>query len=55
MPNTPLLLHSDDEHLNVATFTAGIEIYEKIIDNLANIPADLTTAAPSTYVYDTAL
>lgn len=36
--NTPVLLHANDEFLNEATFLRGIEIYEMLIWNLANIP-----------------
>ncbi|XP_013187083.2 uncharacterized protein LOC106132269 [Amyelois transitella] len=53
MPNTPLLLHSVDEHLNAKTFLKGIDIYEKFITNLASIPETLTKADPSAYLYST--
>ncbi|CAL8088924.1 unnamed protein product [Orchesella dallaii] len=36
--NTPVLLHANDEFLNESVFLRGIEIYEMIIWNLANIP-----------------
>ncbi|XP_053612358.1 aminoacylase-1-like [Plodia interpunctella] len=53
MPNTPLLLHSVDEHLNAQTFLDGINIYQQIITNLASIPGSLTTASKSSYLYST--
>lgn len=35
--NTPVLLHDHDEYLKADTYFAGIQIYKKIIANLANI------------------
>lgn len=35
--NTPVLLHDHDEFLRVETYLKGIEIYKKIIENLANV------------------
>lgn len=55
MPNTELLLHSVNERLAVSTFITGIEVYEKVIDKLANIPGDETAEDASAYLYTTAL
>lgn len=55
MPNTELLLHSVNERLAVSTFMTGIEVYEKVIDNLANIPGDETAEDSSVYLYTTTL
>ncbi|EDW42721.1 aminoacylase-1 [Drosophila sechellia] len=35
--NTPVLLHDHDEILRVETYLKGIEIYKKIIENLASV------------------
>ncbi|KAM3964251.1 aminoacylase-1-like [Aphomia sociella] len=53
MENTPLLLHSVDEYLPADTFLKGIDIYEQIIMNLANIPSNSTSADPSVYIVKT--
>ncbi|XP_026315758.1 aminoacylase-1-like [Hyposmocoma kahamanoa] len=53
MPNTELLLHAVDERLSAKTFLAGIDIYEQIIYNLANLPGDKTSADPSVYLKNT--
>ncbi|KAK9680375.1 Peptidase family M20/M25/M40 [Popillia japonica] len=37
MNNTPVLLHDNDEYLNVNTFLKGIEIYYKLIKDIANL------------------
>lgn len=37
MNNTPVLLHDTDEYLGVDTFLRGIEIYRKIIVEVANV------------------
>lgn len=37
MNNTPILLHDNDEYLHCDTYLKGIEIYKKIISNLANV------------------
>ncbi|XP_023172478.1 aminoacylase-1 [Drosophila hydei] len=37
MNNTPVLLHDHDEWIGADTYLKGIEIYEKIISNLANV------------------
>lgn len=36
MNNIPVLLHDHDEYLQADIFLAGIQIYKKIISNLAN-------------------
>ncbi|XP_073828399.1 aminoacylase-1B [Musca autumnalis] len=36
MNNTPVLLHDHDEFLHADVYLRGIDIYEKIIENLAN-------------------
>lgn len=36
-PNTIPMLHDHNEYLNAAVYLKGIEIYEKIISNLANV------------------
>ncbi|CAG9785638.1 unnamed protein product [Diatraea saccharalis] len=50
--NTPTLLHAVNEYLGVDTFLNGIDFYEKVIKNLANIPAN-EVQNPRTYLYDT--
>ncbi|KAK6053210.1 hypothetical protein COOONC_09284, partial [Cooperia oncophora] len=37
MINTPQLLHDHNEYLNERVFLRGVEIYETLIDNLANV------------------
>ena len=37
MNNTPVLLHDHDEFIKADTYLQGIEIYKKIIENLANV------------------
>lgn len=37
MNNTPVLLHDHDEWIGAETYLKGIQIYEKIISNLANV------------------
>ncbi|XP_055522517.1 aminoacylase-1B-like [Wyeomyia smithii] len=37
MNNTPVLLHDHDEFLHAETYLKGIEIYRKIITNVANV------------------
>ena len=37
MPNTPILLHDHDEFLNEETFLRGIDIFEDIIETVANV------------------
>lgn len=37
MNNTPVLLHDNDEYIGVDTFLKGIEIYRKIITEVANV------------------
>ncbi|XP_012686614.2 aminoacylase-1A isoform X1 [Clupea harengus] len=39
MNNTPILLHDHNEHLNEKVFLRGIQVYEKLIPALANVPA----------------
>jgi len=39
MNNTPVLLHDHNEFINASVFLKGIEIYTRLIENLANIPA----------------
>ena len=36
MNNTPVLLHDHDEFLQADVYLEGIEIYKKIISNVAN-------------------
>jgi len=36
MASTPILLHEHNEALSVASFLRGIEVYEEVIDRLAN-------------------
>ncbi|KAJ8721437.1 hypothetical protein PYW07_002212 [Mythimna separata] len=55
MPNTELLLHAVNERLAISTFLNGITVYEKIIDNLANIPESETAEDSSVYLLTTAL
>jgi aminoacylase len=38
--NQPVLLHDHDERLNKNVFTKGIQIYEKLLVNLANMQDD---------------
>ncbi|EDV49624.1 uncharacterized protein Dere_GG17282 [Drosophila erecta] len=35
--NTPVLLHDHDEFLHAETYLRGVEIYEKVIEKLANV------------------
>lgn len=35
--NTPILLHNHDEYISADGFLKGIDIYEKIISNVANV------------------
>ena len=37
MPNTPVLLHDHNEFLNEDVFLTGIDIFEDIIQNVANL------------------
>ena len=37
MNNTPVLLHDHNEYLDESVFLRGVEIYEKLIPNLANV------------------
>ena len=37
MPNTPVLLHDHNEFLNEEVFLRGIEIFEDIVENVANV------------------
>jgi acetylornithine deacetylase/succinyl-diaminopimelate desuccinylase-like protein len=37
MINTPQLLHDHNEFLNEKVFMRGVEIYETLIENLANL------------------
>jgi len=37
MPNTPVLLHDHNEFLNEKIFLRGIDIFEDIIENVANV------------------
>ncbi|XP_049868171.1 aminoacylase-1-like [Pectinophora gossypiella] len=53
MPKTETLVHSVNERLSAATFLKGIDIYEELIQRLANIPGHKTSADPSVYVYKT--
>ncbi|XP_059046467.1 aminoacylase-1-like [Achroia grisella] len=55
MANTPMLLHAVDEYIPAETFLRGIDIYEQIITNLANIPGSETSTDPSVYIVKTAL
>lgn len=38
MINTPVLLHAHNEYLNEKVFLKGIDVYEKLIERLANVP-----------------
>ncbi|KAE9545810.1 hypothetical protein FO519_010978, partial [Halicephalobus sp. NKZ332] len=40
MINTPILLHDHNEFLEEKVFLRGVEIYEKLIENLSNIPLE---------------
>ncbi|CAJ0936052.1 unnamed protein product, partial [Mesorhabditis belari] len=40
MINTPSLLHDHNEFLNEKVFLRGVEIYEKLIEALANVPKE---------------
>ena len=40
MNNTPVLLHDHNEFIDEKVFLRGIEIYEKLIASLANLPDD---------------
>ncbi|CAH0406924.1 unnamed protein product [Chilo suppressalis] len=51
--NTPNLLHGVNENLGINTFLDGINFYEKVIYNMANIPADQASANPTAYLYVT--
>ena len=37
MNNTPILLHDQNEFLNETVFLKGIDIFEDIIENVANV------------------
>jgi hypothetical protein len=37
MINTPQLLHDHDEFLNEKVFIRGVDIYEQLIERLANV------------------
>lgn len=37
MPNTPPMLHENDEFVNADIYLKGIEIYEKVIETLGNL------------------
>lgn len=37
MNNTPVLLHDHDEWIGAETYLKGVQIYEKITSNLANV------------------
>ena len=37
MPNTPVLLHDHNEFLNEQVFLRGIDIFQTIIQNVANV------------------
>lgn len=57
MNNTPILLHDNDEYIAVDTFVKGIEIYRKIITEVANVEDRtgwLKTAVPwkTKFVYN---
>ncbi|KAE9547093.1 hypothetical protein FO519_009695 [Halicephalobus sp. NKZ332] len=41
MINTPILLHDHNEFLEEKVFLRGVEIYEKLIENLSNIPPEV--------------
>lgn len=40
MNNTPILLHDNDEFLKADIYLKGIEIYKKIIANVADLEHD---------------
>ncbi|CAG9785640.1 unnamed protein product [Diatraea saccharalis] len=52
--NTPTLLHAVNEYLGVNTFLSGIDFYEKVIKNMASVPANLARN-PSSYLYNTTI
>lgn len=39
MNQTPILLHDHNEYLNEKVFLKGIQVYEKLVLALANVPA----------------
>ena len=39
LTNTPILLHDHNEFVNRARFLAGLAIYEKVVEAVANTPA----------------
>jgi len=41
MANTPIMLHDHNEALSAATYLKGIQVYEKLIPALANLPKEL--------------
>lgn len=53
MPNTELLLHSVNERISTETFLNGIDVYQQMIYNLANIPGEQTSSDPSIYLKST--
>lgn len=40
MNNTPVLLHDHDEYLNEAVFLRGVDIYETLLEKIADQPKD---------------
>ncbi|KAG6459223.1 aminoacylase-1 [Manduca sexta] len=54
MPNTPFLLHSVNERLDIEVFLKGIPIYQSIIESLASIPAADVADNLSSYLIYTA-
>ncbi|KAJ0174762.1 hypothetical protein K1T71_009870 [Dendrolimus kikuchii] len=53
MPDTPMLLHSVDEYINVDTFLKGIEFYKEVVTELGNIPGGDVSEDPSVYLIAT--
>ncbi|KAI5635551.1 peptidase family m20/M25/M40 domain-containing protein [Phthorimaea operculella] len=53
MPNTDQLPHQVNERLSAETFLKGIDIFEKLITNLANVPKDKVSSEPSKYIVRT--
>ncbi|KAI5635550.1 peptidase family m20/M25/M40 domain-containing protein [Phthorimaea operculella] len=53
MPATESRLHQVNERLSAATFLKGIDVYETLVGNLANIPKEKVSTDPSRYIVRT--
>ncbi|KAJ2950070.1 hypothetical protein O0L34_g11409 [Tuta absoluta] len=53
MAATEPLLHQVNERLNAGTFLRGIDVYETLVSNLANIAKDKVSTIPSKYIVRT--